>query len=534
MASDQAGARGACARFRRMPKGASMPASRGSGPAGPGLSRISASQLYDFAVCEHRIALDVALDRSRRAPPDEPLRLLMRRGLALEDQLARQLGYETVSYAPDRPEEAFHRTLELMRGGVRGVYQGVLLSDRRIAIPDLLRRTDGPSGLGAFHYIPGDIKSGLEPRTDQVLQVVFSAGLLETIQAFRPRRGFLLLGDGTESEFAIEDVWDSAALATSHLEAVADGNRESAPFLSEHCARCRWRGECLPLLSQGPDLSNVSGMTRTRRRVLVRHGVTTARELAALSDARVIAMERDGASVEGLGALQRQARAFVGGEIHVRRHRPSSRVASALNRGAGLSEHFVIAERDPLGGGEPFLFGYASRTSAGEAVDRTEVLLAATDADRAEILRLLLEWIGEGDALLYHWGPSVPRSFARIADRVGVDAGRLGRIEARFLDLAPIVRSAAFLPVRRYTFAEVEAVLSGRELPDLQAPADELWVWFENHRAARAEDAPGLGGAVAGEADGEWLRGIERRVREALSGLVSIRDWVGRTLRTSR
>ena len=519
-----------------MPGGTDASPKRPGEPAAP--RRVTASQLYDFAVCEHRIALDARLDRSRRAPPDAALRLLFDRGLALERALTARLGYEAVEPDPAHPEPAFRRTLELMRAGARGISQGVLLDGRALAIPDLLRRAEGPSDLGGHHYEPGDVKSGRTPRTDQVLQVVFSAALLERIQGRRPERGFLLLADGSQVDFSVDAVWDSAVLARGNLELVADGRRETHAFLSEHCARCRWRMECLPALSEGPDLSFVSGMTRARQRTLRRHGVTNARELAGLTSERIADIQCGEAPVDGLATLQRQARALVDRTVEVRRSRPGRRAASALRRGTGLREHLLTCARDPLQGGEPFLFGYAGRRGPLEPLEEPEVLFASSEADRARALDRLLERIGSDESLIVHWGSGVRAAFVRIADRAGVDPARLGRIEGRFFDLAPVVRSSAFLPVRRPAFAEVAAALRGRPLPDLLVPPDELWVWNENARSA-GESAPGSADAPApgvssAPAPGDGRQAIVSRVASELEDLAAVRDWVARTLEASR
>ena len=473
-----------------------------------GARRITASHLYDFAVCEHRVALDFSLDRSQRTPPDEALSLLMRRGRDVEHAIAGSLKYEFVEPDPSDPAAAHAKTLELMRQGVRGIYQGVLLSGRHLAIPDLMRREPGRSDLGDFHYVAGDIKSGLEPRTDQVLQVVFAARLLERIQGRRPATGFLLMGDGAETVFETEDVWDSAGIAVETLERIADEGSQTFPALNDGCARCRWRATCLPEMAKGPDLSFVAGLTRSRQRILMREGLRTAADIAALGEAEIRTLETRGVATEGLVTLQKQAHALLQGRIRARARRRLDPLSPD-----GLREHFLIAARDPLSGGEPFLFGYTSRPEAGAPADRTEILLAENDEKRAQALRSLLGWLGEGDERIFHFGETARRCFERIEDISAFDPAQAGRSEARFVDLAPLVRGGAYFPVRRYRFDEIAAAVGRHPLPPLEEPEDASFVWFENHRA-------GL--------PGDWKGRIEERARRDLASLVAVRDWVRR------
>ena len=126
---------------------------------------ILAHHLYDFAECEHRVALDATLDRSLRTPPDEAMLLLLEHGQKFEREVVEPLGYPSISVEDGDWSGAFARTLSLMRDGVAGIDQGVLLDGARLARPDLLERVPGRSALGEFHYVPGDVKSARTARS---------------------------------------------------------------------------------------------------------------------------------------------------------------------------------------------------------------------------------------------------------------------------------------------------------------------------------------------------------------------------------
>lgn len=467
------------------------------------IPRILAHHLYEFADCEHRIALDARLPRERRTFPDEAARRLFEHGRDLERGVADTLGYPEIRVDDRDFRRAAAETEGLLRDGVRGVYQGVLLDGPALAQPDLLERVDGESALGPFHYVPGDVKAALAPRSDAALQVAFAARLLERLQGRRPATGFVVLGDGTREVFDLDRVWASMEDALERVAAVSAGAAATVPFFSRSCARCRWNGTCLPELIEGRDASLAFGLTRTLHRVLRRHGVGSLDDLA---HADVAALRRRGAPTDGLDRLQRQARALLEGRIIERR-------PVELPRGA-RREHYLRIESDPLDLGEPFLLAWGSGAPRGGSLAACDVDLTSTPAERARAFTRLLASLDGGAAgePVYVYGGGTAQAFDRLGDAVQIDPGRLGDLEGRLVDLAPRVRRAGQLPVFLYRFDEVAAVAAGTPRPDPASPEDALFADF----------------ASLGEGDdpGPRRRKLEDAGRRSVEGLRAIRAWL--------
>ena len=426
-------------------------------------ARVRATDLYDLAVCPHRIALDRRLPREARTPPSAATARLLAHGLALEAEVAGALAYPQPEYPPGDFAEGARRTRELLEAGASGVYQGVLFDGRHLAIPDLLRRVDGASALGPYHYEPGDVKAGRTPRADQVLQVAYGGLLLVRLQGRAPSHGFLVLGDRREERFPLGELQHVLASAVAQVESIVDGGGETFPFLGPGCAGCRWRGVCVPELAASDDLSLVDGMTRTRHRVLSRHGVETVRALASLDPA---AWRAAGRPPLGLDLLTRQAEALLTG--HTALTRPLA--LPALPAGALL----LYLERDPLAADEVVLAAWAecdAHGSAGPAAVR--VLL--TDEERAAAANELAALIARPPRPLFHFGGAVAGAFDALGEAAGIDPQRQAALSAHLLDLAAVLRRAAsFLPVWRYELEQVDAALAGRPWPgpdDADEPA---------------------------------------------------------------
>lgn len=461
-----------------------------------------AHHLYDFAECDHRITLDATLDRALRTPPDEAMTVLFEHGQRFEREIVEPLGYPAVEVERGDWERAFGRTTELMRAGVSGIDQGVLLAGARLARPDLLERVPGASALGAFHYIPGDVKSARTTRSDAVFQVGFAALMLEDVQGHRPDSGFLILGDGRRERIDLGAIRCTIDDAVARAEEVARGARESAAYFSSACARCRWRGTCLPRLEEARDLSFVHGVTRARRRVLMRHGVRTIDDLAGID---VDGLSATGVPSDGLDRMRAQAGALLDGRVSMRR-------AVGLPHGV-RRELYLRIETDPLERGEPFSIAWGE-ADAGGPLGTSNVAIVSTPTDRVDALRHLIDVLESPAARaepVYVFGSGTAAAFDALAESADLDPARSGDLAGRFVDLAPWVRRAAVLPVFLYRFDEVAAVARALPRPSPGTAEDALFVL---HAGMTATPDPA---AVR--------RRLEMAGRDALESLHAIRAW---------
>ena len=472
--------------------------------ASPSRSRatILAHHLYDFAECEHRVALDATLDRELRTPPDDAMALLLEHGQRFEREVVEPLGYPAVEVVRGDWHEAFARTRALMSEGVAGIDQAVLIDGARLARPDLLERAPGRSTLGEFHYIPGDVKSARTTRSDAVFQVGFAALLLESVQGRRPETGFLILGDGRREELDLGAIRCTVDDAVARTEEVTRGEAATSPFFSTACARCRWRGTCLPRLEEARDLSFVHGVTRARRRVLLRHGVATIDQLAR---ADVAALAAAGVPSDGLLRMRTQARTLLDGQVL--RHRPAG-----LPRGL-KREFYLRLESDPLDRGEPFSIAWGEAAPLG-AIDTARVAIVSTRDERAEAVRDLLDVLespASRDEPIYTFGAGTAVAFDALAEELALEPARAGDLAGRFVDLAPWLRRTVVLPVFLYRFDEVAAVARNLPRPSAGQAEDALFVLHA--------------GLAASEEPAAVRRNLEAAGRDALESLRAIRAW---------
>ena len=140
---------------------------------------LSATDLSNFLGCRHRTALEMGVAAGRFGRPhfDDPqLEALFRRGLdhetAYVDSLAASGAAQVVSLGDVKDRaDATGRTLAAMRGGADVIVQAALGNGRWYGRPDVLRKVETASELGAWSYEVVDTKLARETKAGTVLQL---------------------------------------------------------------------------------------------------------------------------------------------------------------------------------------------------------------------------------------------------------------------------------------------------------------------------------------------------------------------------
>src|ERR1035437_10932800 len=125
----------------------------GNNPARRGTqTMISATQLYDYVHCPHRVSMDAFGDATERDETSPFVELLWEQGLIHENAIAEGLSITANMKLIDLADRE-RETLRAMARCEPLIYGGRLTAGDLVGEPDLLEWT----GMG---YIPGDIKSG--------------------------------------------------------------------------------------------------------------------------------------------------------------------------------------------------------------------------------------------------------------------------------------------------------------------------------------------------------------------------------------
>jgi uncharacterized protein len=237
---------------------------------------ISATQLYDFVHCPHRVSMDAFGDAVERGETSPFMELLWEQGLAHENAIAEGLTITANLKLLDLANRE-RETLAAMARHEPLIYGGRLSVGDLIGEPDLLEWT----GNG---YVPGDIKSGSGLEGDE------SEGKLKKHYAFQlahyvyilEQLGFVALG---RCPFIVDRVgkcvayplmepqgvrntatwWDDYLEALSEIRAMLEQTKKSSPALSAACGLCHWQSSCREALEGAGDLTLIAELGRAKR-----------------------------------------------------------------------------------------------------------------------------------------------------------------------------------------------------------------------------------------------------------------------------
>ncbi|MFY9344254.1 MAG: TM0106 family RecB-like putative nuclease [Planctomycetota bacterium] len=387
---------------------------------------ITGTHVYSYVKCPRLAALDLHLPRSERRPATEWEEFAAQRGRDFEAQFVKSLPV----VAPQYPERDFEAgaaaTLALLRAGTPWIHQGVLRTEDRLGLPDLLRVLPGSSALGEHHYEVLDVKTSARSRGEQILQVVFYAQLLAELQGRLPEHGALILKDGREERFLIADYRAAADEVVAALRALREDMNGARPFLQFACHGCYHDQRCLPELTARGDLSLVQGMSHGARAILEAAGCRTVQDLAVFHPDNPRA--RGNLDPTLVRRLRRGAQAALLGKPIIEERPRAERFANSA---------IVHLLSDP----------YADRVLAfgllnpGTAAGAFTCALPASVEEERPVLRRLLAAVGRGTALL-HFGEALPR----WCDQHAADGDGEEPFEARFVDLQKRLRAAAVYP----------------------------------------------------------------------------------------
>lgn len=178
-------------------------------------------------------------------------------------------------------EVARHVPLNLisLRQGPCFVLDATLADDSFDLHLDGLKRADGPSKLGDFHYVPMLFQEGERVRCESRLLLEVCGLLLAKVQERPPTFGVVWLGAGCRAA--------KVRLNPDPRKArqVLDGLRHRDPepprlILNEHCQRCEFRQRCHQQAVQEDNLSLLRGMGEKEVRGYARKGILTLTQLA--------------------------------------------------------------------------------------------------------------------------------------------------------------------------------------------------------------------------------------------------------------
>lgn len=367
-------------------------------------------------------------------------------------------------------DEAFHRTLELMKAGEQTILHGVLMRGHWIGHPDLLERVEGKSGFGDYYYVACDIKRNRHMQDVYKFQGAFYAELLARIQGTKPSQGYVMSPDGVVQTYLLHEVEVDFHLSLEEIEKILAGIKPPH-FLTSGCKQSPWFAECKNESVVCDDVSLLNRIWRSEVEMLHRVGIETVTQLAA-SDPDLLANKIPSMSRDRLHWMRMQASALVERRTIVMETIPFEKSAIEL--------YFDI-ESSPVRDLE-FLFGVLV-VDHGKETYHSFVADKPSEEEKAwkGFLKFLESY---PDAPIYHFGWYEVEVLKRLGSKYG-DVEMTERIIAHQMrDLLLTIRDAIIFPLYSYSLKDI-AKLLGFSWRHEEVSGINAVIWYEEYQKTR-------------------------------------------------
>jgi len=437
---------------------------------------LDARLLLFYQRCNRRAFLDVYEDPSRQDQASDYLHKLMRDSWEHHQTVLNEWNYHQIKYIREDWQAGADATRELMLQGVDCIHKGVLLypDDRGVTLlsrPDLLVKCSTStvpekSDLGAWSYIPHQIKLGKRPKLDYQIVAAFHAWVLAQVQGLMPETSILILRGRSDYQVNLAKLQDRFLQTLNACIQMLLSRTEPEVFISrQRCNLCRWYSSCYATAKSELHLSLLAGVSQSRYDDLQTLGLTTTESLSAVDPAvlepvwsRPIAQQ-----------LVLQAKSTLTGKALVKSDLTLLPVAPV--------EIYFDIEAEPQLHLDYLLGLLVVDRSSG--TDRFYPLLAEQPADEQLIWEQFLELVWRyPSAPIFHFCDYEVKTVRRLARRYQTAAPQWEPLITRLEDVHQLVTQGAILPVESYSLKSI-ARWVGFEWRDSDASGAQSLYWYD-------------------------------------------------------
>lgn len=280
---------------------------------------LTASKLYDYTQCPHRVWRDLYGPMSEIIEEPNPfIQLLWERGIKYEEKVIANLG-DFLNLRGLSQKEAKEKTLKALKDGVSLIYQGVIEHDGLLGIPDLLQRQ--PDGT----YVPIEIKSGMgrEGADDEegdegklkksyAIQLGLYLDVLQGLNFAKNHIGYVLDGHGQRVEYNLDQpmgvrikqtFWEFYEQGRNNVKLLQANEAKNEPALSGICKLCPWYLSCKKWVEKNEDPTGLFYVGRSKRDLLSQElGIEHIGDILLLDSKELMTRKKkDKTFIKGLG-----------------------------------------------------------------------------------------------------------------------------------------------------------------------------------------------------------------------------------------
>jgi predicted RecB family nuclease len=245
---------------------------------------ITASKLYDYMQCPHRVWRDIHGPQEEKIKEINPfVQLLWDRGVLYEKKVISKIG-DYLDLSKGNLEERFKKTIKALEDKTPLIYQGVLNKDELLGIPDLLMLM--PDGK----YMPVDIKSGMgregvdegsgengKLKKHYAVQLALYVDALIRLGFENSRQGIIYDIRGEKIVYDLNSIigkinkisyWELYKDIKNKVGILQSNQADNKPAIAGVCKVCPWYDSCKKWVEESDDPTGLFYVGRSKRDVL--------------------------------------------------------------------------------------------------------------------------------------------------------------------------------------------------------------------------------------------------------------------------
>ncbi len=396
-------------------------------------------------------------------------------------------GLDLVEVKEKKPQEAFERTMALMREGANLIYQGEIQCEMNGVLyrgrPDLLeKKLSQRSNFGEYFYVPVDIKSSSDIKTEQWMQLTLYAKILEQVQGVFPEDVAIINRDHERIPFSITEknrikTFDKA----DEIIAVMKGLKPPLKLVST-CKQSPWYKQCEHEAIEADDIALLYKLNARSHEALRENGIKTVPDAAKMD---VDALPKiPYASPTTLKRIKLQAQSLMTKEIKW--------TGSPKLPESSLNLYFDI-EGDPLLQVQ-YLWGFwvvgdpeGKYAKIGHVHKPEEgkyflYFLAEQPEDERQMWKEFLKWLEllpDEDITVWHYHHYEVDQCKSLEKSYG-GSDPLHRFIRNFVDLSAVVKKNVILPLYFYSIKDIAKKILKFKWRHEKAGGAQSIFWYED------------------------------------------------------
>ncbi|HHT9830909.1 TPA: TM0106 family RecB-like putative nuclease [Legionella pneumophila] len=457
--------------------------------------------LSPFASWMNRFSLEFPDKAPKKDPDDELMRVLQNKGFQhekLQEELFKSQELFVQKIQADTIGLKQQLTLEAMKNGTDVIVQAYLANQQFFGYADFLVKAPGESKFGDYHYEVWDAKLSHTAKPEFIIQLCCYAEMLEAIQGRRPDNIIIVLGNGKNEAFKVDDYfYYYLSLKESFLLSQEQFDYRNIPDPADSKEWGCWSSYAEKLLIERDHLFQIANITKSQIKKLNKAGIQTMQQLIDIKLNRIPGINSD--VLERLKAQATIQKESIGKE------RPQYKIiAPAPNEKSGLAllpphsplDVFFDIEGYPLEeGGLEYLWGCTYFDEKGNRCFKD--YWAHNEVQEKEAFKQFIEWVyarWQRDPMMhiYHYANYEIAVCRKLMGRYGIceyELDQLLRNEV-FVDLYKIVKGSLLLGEPRYSIKNVEHLYRDKRETEVGTGGDSV-VFYEQWRDLHSRDEQG-------------------------------------------